>query len=73
MFEILINKTRQNYRDESPDCENSQYTNWINSEFGDCERQDVQFHNDIEYVEIKIDGFDRTWPSCADFIKWEGN
>ena len=57
---------------KSPNCRKGQYIHWMDSEFGDCERQDIlrKFHNEIECIKIDMDGFDRTWSSCADFMEW---
>ena len=59
---------------KSPNCRKGQYVRWMDSEFGDCERWDIlrKFHNEIEYIKINMNGFDRTWSSCADFMKWLG-
>ena len=57
---------------KSPNSGKGQYIHWIDSEFGDYERQDIlrKLHNEIECIKIDMDGFDRTWPSCAEFMKW---
>ena len=57
---------------KSPGCEKGRYAHWRDSEFCNYNREDIlrELHNDIERVEIDMDGFNKTWPSYAEFMEW---